>query len=207
MARILKSDGTGSGPEVRRAAEMLDAGGIVAFPTETVFALAAAHDLPTAISRLAALKERGADKPFAALVSDVSDVAKFVSVIPPVARMLMDAFWPGPLTIVLATSRGSSEAIGLRMPDHALARAIVRAARHPVAATSANIAGEREAVSAREVAELFRNKIDLIVNDGKTCTGRPSTVVKVTWESWRILREGAIPAERIAHWLADAGSP
>ena len=205
MARMMSCRNDAS--DARIAAEAIDAGKLVAFPTDTVFALAAAYDLPQAVARLAALKQRDPNKPFAAMVSDVSDVAKFVSVLPPAAQKLMDAFWPGPLTIVVARSRGSSETIGLRMPDHALARAIVRAARHPVAATSANIAGEREAVSAREVAELFRDRIDLIVNDGKTCGGRPSTVVKVTWESWRILREGAIPAERIAHWLADAGSP
>jgi L-threonylcarbamoyladenylate synthase len=196
---ILQSDGTGNGPEVREAARLLDAGEIVAFPTETVYALAAAATLPDSLARLAETKRRPAERKFAVLVADLSAVWRHVPSVPDAACRLMERFWPGPFTIVLPTPDGGT--VGLRMPDHALARAIVRATTCGVAATSANISGEREVNTASEIASLFGDTVKLIIEGGAPLRGRASTVVQFERSGWRLLRQGDISHEDIRRVL------
>lgn len=201
---ILQSDGTGEGPEVRRAAEILQAGGLAVFPTETVYGLAAARNNPSAIERLRNAKRRPETQPFAALIADNADVRQFVDNPPRHAVELMKAFWPGPMTLVLPARDG--ETIGLRMPDHALARAIIRAAGTGVAATSVNVSGEPPLASIAEIAAEFSGKVDLIIDGGPPMSGRPSSVIMVNDNGWRLLREGEITAAMIEELIGPAAS-
>ena len=195
-AELIKSDGTGRGPEVQRVAEELERGGLVAFPTETVFALAASADRPDALARLAEVKKRPAGRPFGLLIADRSDVERHVESVPAAAEALMESFWPGPMTLVLPSPGGG--AVGLRLPDHVLARAIIRAASCGVAATSANLSGEEPIISAELIAAEFGDRVELIVEDGSVPSGRASTVVRIDERGWWALREGEITGRQIA---------
>jgi L-threonylcarbamoyladenylate synthase len=177
------------------AAEVLDSGGLVAFPTDTVYALAAGHRRPGAVARLAGVKGRQREKPLAVLLADPGDLGQYARTVPELARKLAAQYWPGPLTLVIPARGGGT--IGVRLPDHALARAIVRATRSGVAATSANISGERDALTADEVAAILGDRIDLIIAGGPACRGRSSSVVRVTLKGWQMLREGEITARQI----------
>jgi len=199
-SHILRSDGTGTGAEVKRAARVLEGGGLVAFPTDTVFALAASADRPEALAALAALTRRPADRPFAHLIADLADVERFDCDVPPAARRLMEAFWPGPLTLVLPRRGGGT--VGLRLPDHAVARAILRAARCRVAATSANPSGAAPRLEASRIVAEFGDGVQCIVEDASPCSGRASTVLRVDAAGWRVLREGEITASQVRRLFA-----
>lgn len=199
-ADILQTDGTGDGPEVVRAAEILQAGGLVVFPTETVYGLAAAWNDAEAVERLRNAKRRPETQPFAALIADPDDVSRFVENLPPGAYKLMKKFWPGPMTLVLPARQGGT--VGLRLPDHALARAIIRATGTGatgtgVAATSVNLSGEPPLSSISEIAAEFGEKVDLIIDGGPPMSGRPSSVIMLNDNGWRLLREGEISAAMI----------
>jgi L-threonylcarbamoyladenylate synthase len=186
---------------VRLAAEALARGEVIAFPTDTVYGVAANATDPEAVQRLFAAKGRSADKPLPILLADREDLERLALPLSEAGRNLVH-LWPGPLTVVVSLRPGTGicpevtaglDTVGVRVPDHKLARAVLRAARFPVAVTSANLSGEREALDAREVAEALGEGVDLIL-DGGACTGGvPSTVVDVTMTPPAILREGAIP--------------
>ena len=186
---------------VRVAAEALGRGEVIAFPTDTVYGVAANATDPEAVQRLFAAKGRPADKPLPILLADrddLDDVAAPVSE----AGKLLARLWPGPLTLVLSLAADAGicaevtaglDTIGVRVPDHDLARAVLKAAKFPVAVTSANLSGEREAMSAEQVAEALGDSVSLILDGGRCHGGVPSTVVDVTVSPPAILREGAIP--------------
>lgn len=206
-AEILQTDGTGDGPEIVRAAEVLQAGGLVVFPTETVYGLAAAWNDSEAVERLRNAKRRPETQPFAALIADVDDVYRFVENLPPGAGKLMERFWPGPMTLVLPARQGGT--VGLRLPDHALARAIIRAAGTGAAgtgfaATSVNLSGEPPLASISEIVAEFGVKVDLIIDGGPPMSGRPSSVIMLNHNGWRLLREGEISATMIEELIGPA---
>lgn len=196
------SSGSSLADAARRGAEILRAGGVVAFPTETVYGLGVRRDDAAAIARLYELKGRPPDKPFAIHVPDVESVAKYVPEPPDFARRLMRIYWPGPLTIVLATPQG--ETVGLRFPAHRVARELLRAAEFSVAGTSANPSGKEPAVTGDEVARYFEGRVDLILDAGPTDLRAPSTVVEIREHEFRVLREGFIDAARIEERLSRA---
>jgi len=175
---------------IQESGAALNAGRIVGIPTETVYGLAANNDSKDALSRLILLKNRPPAKLFTRHLSDRSELFEYAPDPRDLAKKLMDRYWPGPLTLVLDTAQGKS--IGVRIPGLELTRRIIQASGVPVVIPSANFAGERPACSATEVAHLFSEKIDLIVDDGKTKLGDTSTVVKVSNNSISILREGII---------------
>lgn len=183
---------------VERAAEVLEAGGCVVLPTDTVYGVAALASVPGAAGRLFAAKERAADHPLAVLVADVDQVLSLVAPPSAVARRAMDRHWPGPLTLVLRRAPeaevmelgGDPGTIGVRCPDHAFVRAL--AARvGPIATTSANRTGEPTPPTAAEAAGALAVAPDLVV-DGGPAGALASTVVDASAEPWRVLRVGAL---------------
>ena len=167
---------------------------MVAFPTETVYGLGANAESADALARLAAVKDRAAEKPFAVLIGGIEGIRLHAQSVP-MAENLARALWPGPLTLVLPSPSGGT--VGLRMPDHALALALVRECRVSMAATSANRSGAAAAVNAVEVEALFGDAVDLILDGGPRPAGMASTVIEVDGRGWRVLRQGALPLEKI----------
>jgi L-threonylcarbamoyladenylate synthase len=182
---------------------------VVAIPTDTVYGFAAAIDRPDAIDRLYAIKGRPAEKAIPVLIADVLYVDRLTPRLTATAGRLALAFWPGALTLVLpaipdlppgvtALSGDGMRTVAVRVPDNALARAIIAAAGGALAVTSANRSGAPPAVEARDVTMLELVPPLLIIDGGRAPGGVPSTIVAATTEIPEILREGAIPASSIA---------
>ncbi|MBL8861280.1 MAG: threonylcarbamoyl-AMP synthase [Planctomycetes bacterium] len=189
---------------LERAAEILRAGGLVAFPTETVYGLGANALDPAAIARIYAAKGRPATNPLIVHVADVDAARQLAASWPRAAELLASAFWPGPLTLVVPKSAQVPDAataglaaVGLRVPAHPVALALLRAVGLPLAAPSANRSTELSPVTARHVARSIAERVDLILDGGPTSVGIESTVVDLTGARPRILRPGAIGAEAI----------
>ena len=194
------------GAVVADAAGALDAGGLVAFPTETVYGLGAAVDRPDAVARVFSVKGRPATDPLIVHVAGADEVAAVVAEMPDVARALADAFWPGPLTLVLPRAAGIGDdvtagggSVAVRVPAHPVALALLRAARSPVAAPSANRFGRVSPTAAAHVAEELGDRLDpardRILDGGPTTLGIESTVVDLSTGAPRVLRHGGVPWE------------
>jgi L-threonylcarbamoyladenylate synthase len=205
------------GPEARaEAARVLQAGGIVALPTDTVYGIAVSLETPGGIERLFAVKQRPPDKAIALLIADASQAGELGD-LGAAATALAAAFWPGGLTLVLprrperplpalAGGGAALTTVGVRVPDHDAPRALARAVG-PLPTTSANRSGEPEARDAEELEEQLGPALDLILDGGPAHGGPASTVVDTTVEPPRIVREGAIPAVDIDRCLASAHLP
>ena len=180
---------------LNEAAAIIRGGGLVAFPTETVYGLGADATNPHAIERLNHVKGRPPDKPYSWHLHSVDQLRQWVPHVPPVAERLITRFWPGPLTIVLPSRGGRT--IGFRLPDHSIATAFLRACRVPVAAPSANRSGFPPSLDAPEVVAAFDGAIDGIVDGGPTRLGCESTVVEIIGDRVEIRRVGAIAAASI----------
>jgi len=181
---------------VREAAAVLESGGIVGMPTETVYGLAASAEHPKAIERLRDVKGRPEDKKFTICVPLKTDVTRFAALLPRPAEKLINHFWPGPLTVVLPAKAGGT--VGLRMPGLSLTRDILLKTETTVVIPSANPGGLEPATTARKVLEYFDGKIELIVDGGPSPLAVSSTVVEVTPEgAVKVLRRGAIEEEEI----------
>ncbi len=180
---------------IAQAAQVLRGGGLVAFPTETVYGLGADAANPAAIERLNRVKGRPPDKPYSLHIHAPDQVRAFVASVPPLAATLMERFWPGPLTIVMPDAQGKT--VGFRLPDHPIARAFLKACGVPVAAPSANRSGSPPPTDANEVLAALDGSVDCILDGGPTRLGRESTVVEVRDGRAEIRREGAIPPEAI----------
>ena len=182
-------------PLIAEAARVLSHGGLVAFPTETVYGLAADAANPKAIERLNHVKGRPPEKPYSIHLYETSQLGEFVDAVPPLAQRLIERFWPGPLTIVMP-ARGRTT-VGFRLPDHPVAQAFLRQSGRPVVAPSANRSGFQPPTDGREVIAALDGQFDCLLDAGPTPLGRESTVVSVVSGRVEILREGAIPAQTI----------
>ena len=186
-----------SSDTIARALAILHAGGLIAFPTDTVYGVGALAYHGHAIESIYIAKDRPVEKAIPVLISDVEDVDRVAMDIPDAARTLASRFWPGPLTILfpkradLPESVSATSTVGVRVPDHETARALLRAAG-PMAVTSANISGAQSPVTAEEVHQQLGGRIPLIVDGGRTPGGVPSTLVDCTGAELRVLREGPI---------------
>jgi L-threonylcarbamoyladenylate synthase len=184
-------------PEVRRAAEILRAGGLVAFPTETVYGLGADASSAAAVARLYAAKGRPADHPVIVHFAAAEEAFSFAREIPPAARKLAERFWPGPLTMVLKRSpkakdfvTGGQDSVGLRVPSHVVAQSLLREFGGGVAAPSANLFGNISATTAAHVrAEI---KADLVLDGGASEVGIESTILDLSGSGVVLLRPGRI---------------
>jgi L-threonylcarbamoyladenylate synthase len=198
--------------KIKIIAEILQREKVIAYPTDTFYGLGASCFSKDAIQRIYQLKGRKLSKPLSIVVSDIEMMRDFLVDIPPVFWPITDKFWPGPLTIILKASAefpgdllGTGASIGIRLPDLPWLRELVRETGIPITATSANISGEREMTRIEEVRETFYGKVDLIVDGGKTRGSLPSTVVDMTSEDPKVLREGAVPVHQLRECLEKLG--
>ncbi len=191
------SDGRLDFPELEDVAGCLSSGGIVAFPTETVYGLGVNAAMPEAVDRLRRLKNRPDEKPFTIHIASREAMNEHVAVVPARAERLIRRFWPGPLTLILPDGAGGRA--GLRWPANKIAERIIETAGVPVAAPSANVSGEEPAWNAELVADVFSGKVEFIVDGGPAQVRQSSTVVEFDGNSPRVVREGIITSEMIEH--------
>jgi L-threonylcarbamoyladenylate synthase len=187
---------------IRRGLDVLKRGGVVAFPTDTVYGIAVPVFDADGIERLYEIKERETLKAIAVLVGEISQVGSLSPQVTQMARLLMGKFWPGPLTVVVPSSPSlpanlsPGPTVGVRMPDHPFTLTFLRQSG-PLATTSANLSGGENTLEAAQVLAQLRGRIALILDGGRTAGGIPSTVVDCTREAPVILRKGPITEEEI----------
>lgn len=185
-------------------------GGLVAVPTETVYGLAGNGLDEKAVAEIYEVKGRPEVKPLSLMVHDAASMERYCESVPPQAYTLAKRFWPGPLTIVMKAKpcvpeivRAGGETVGLRCPDHPLTLELLEKSRVPFAAPSANPSGESSPKNANSVLEYFDGKIDAVLDGGECGIGRESTLIDLSRMPYRILRQGALPADEIADALVD----
>ncbi len=208
--------------KIKKAAEVIKKGGIVAFPTETVYGLAADFLNKRAVNRIFKLKKRPQNKPLTVQIEDITYLEKLGCDVSTFSCQLMSKFWPGPLTLVLPLRRNlgvggprsklqavttknlerggkakGAATIGVRIPDNKVARSLIKESHTPIVAPSANLSGEPAARTAREVTDTFDGLIELVIDSGAVELGVASTVVDLSVSPFRILREGAISRKEI----------
>lgn len=193
---------------IRRAGDILKKGGLVAFPTETVYGLGADALDEKASAKIYQAKGRPSDNPLIIHISKWEDIERIAVDIPAEAKALADAFWPGPLTMILKKSEqvpdgttGGLPTVAIRMPDHAIARALIEAGGGYIAAPSANTSGRPSPTAAEHVAEDMDGVIDMIVDGGEVSIGLESTIVDLTEGVPTILRPGYINQEMLEQVL------
>jgi L-threonylcarbamoyladenylate synthase len=197
-----------SDPQViERAVDVLDRGGLVAIPTDTVYGLAASVAEPAGVTALYQVKGRPLDKSIPILIGDVAALNLIARVDDERTWRVARAFWPGPLTLVVARHPDLPEAVsrtdsvGVRIPDHPLAGRLLRRSG-PLAVTSANRSGGPESITAGEVMAALGGRIQMIIDDGRCPGGRPSTVIDCTGYPPRLLRQGPIALQAVLAVMA-----
>lgn len=194
--------------EIQRALEILQSGGIVAFPTDTVYGLGALAFDNAAIESIYKAKDRPIEKAIPILIADMDSLKLVANEIPNMARIFASRFWPGPLTCIVPKKQtlplavSATSTVAVRIPDHKDAIALLRAAG-PMAVTSANISGQTSPSTAQEVFDQLNTRIPLILDGGKTKGGIPSTIVDCTGEKPLILREGPISLDELLAALSN----
>jgi L-threonylcarbamoyladenylate synthase len=189
--------------EIEKGVKILQIGGVIAFPTDTVYGLGADAFNPKAVERIYEIKNRPKHRQLPLLIADVERLMTLADPIPEIAWFLARRFWPGGLTLVLPKTDSlpvylaPGPTIAVRVPNHPVCLALIQRLGNPIIGTSANISGEPPALTADEVRQQLGGKIDFIINGGKCPGGKESTVVDVTHESPTILRQGIIPSDEI----------
>ena len=198
--------------QVEVAAEILKNGGVVGIPTETVYGLAADALNGKAVEKIFKAKGRPMDNPLIVHVSDFSDIEKYnlVSEIPEKAKSLAKAFWPGPLTMIMKRTdvippevSAGLDTVAIRFPSHPVAQEIIRAAKTPLAAPSANLSGSPSPTTARHVLNDMDGKIDAVLDGGACEVGVESTVITLATDVPRVLRPGGITVEQLREVLGE----
>ena len=196
MVRIVSGDAEGALPE---AVTVLRGGGLVAYPSDTVYGLGAAASDERAVARVFAVKGRDAEKAISLLLADAADLAPLCAEVPFLTRVLAQRYWPGPLTLVLRRSPayqsaalGGGDSVAVRVPDHPFLRELIRALGEPITGTSANRSGRPACRSAQEAEQELGDAVDLVIDGGPSGVGPESTVVSLTGSLAVVLREGAI---------------
>ncbi len=194
---VIKIDPANPDKEIiAAAAKVVKEGGLVIFPTETVYGIAANLLDEKAVERLYRVKTRPEGKPFTVHIADVSMIEGMGCRVTETAEKLIAEFWPGPLTIILKSHKG--EKIGFRMPADKTALELIRASGVPIVAPSANLSGRSAPVTAEEAMADLEGKIDMVIDGGRTKVGLESTVVDLTVDPFRVLRAGAIKEEELS---------
>lgn len=193
---------------IERAADVLRAGGIVAYPTDTVYGLGANVFSPGALDKVMDAKQRPDEKSLPVLIGDRGHLRELVQSVPPSAGKLIEAFWPGALTIVLVKQEDLSPLLGettlaVRQPNHTAIQALLAATGFPITGTSANLSGRPPATTAEEAEDQLGGAVDLILDGGPAPGSTPSTVIDCTAEPARILREGAVTRSALTAVLGD----
>jgi L-threonylcarbamoyladenylate synthase len=186
------------------AVAALHAGELVIFPTETFYGIAADPESPRAIAKIIEAKGRAENQPIALIAADSASAFGLAREIPPLAARFAALFWPGPLTLVLPARAGLDSAVlgpdgvGVRVSSHPQARQLAATFGRPITATSANLSGHPATVSPDEVRASLGDKVKVLLEDGVLAGGAASTVVAITSEGYRIIRQGAVAADTIA---------
>ncbi len=190
--------------QVEQAITILKQGGIVAFPTDTVYGLGACISIGHAVERVYQAKKRPRSIALPLLLTDISQIGEVAQPVPPVAWLLADKFLPGALTIVLHKSQsvpdiitGKGKTVAVRIPAHPIPVALAQGVGTPIVGTSANLSGKPSALTAEDVRTQLGDKVDLIIDGGRCPGGKESTIVDLTGETPVILREGAISREEL----------
>jgi len=193
---------------LQRAVELLRAGGIGAFPTDTVYGLGARIDSETAIKKIFKAKGRSQGQPLPILIADAGQLRQIAAQIPPLAWKLAERFWPGGLTLVLPKAPPISElisaggdSVGIRLPKHPVPVALIKGLGIPIIGTSANLSSRPSPVTAEDVITQLGEKLDFVIDGGRCPGGKESTIIDLTQQPPRILREGAIPWKEIEKLL------
>ncbi len=209
MAITVKIDPDNPDPRlISRVAFCLQNDGIVAFPTETVYGLAASINSMKGIQRVLSAKQRPDNKPLPVQIAHASQLGEVWRELPHHAMPLIEAFMPGPLTLIYykhpsidGIVNGGRETLGVRIPQHAVSLAIIEALGEPIVAPSANISGDPAPVRATDISADLRASIDIVVDSGQCPGGLPSTVLDISQKPAKILRLGAISKEELELFL------
>lgn len=190
--------------KLREPANIIRNGGIVIFPTETVYGIGTNGFNEESIRKIYEIKKRNFSKPISLLVSNMEMVEMVAEDISDLEYALMEKFWPGPFTIILKKKKivpdiltANSDTVGVRMPNGIVAKKLIEYAGVPVATPSANISGKPSGTSINDIIEDFKGKVDYIIDTGLSELGIPSTIVKVVGNVPNILREGTISKEQV----------
>ena len=205
--RVVVDPLTPDAEALRTAADALARGFLVAFPTDTLYGLAVDPRNPEAVRALYRAKQRG-EAAIPLIASDVGQVERDVGRMSPMARRLAARFWPGPLTLILEALpslaedlHGGTRTVGVRVPNHPVARQLAREAGHPLTATSANLSGIEAASTADEVVAGLGDAVALVLDAGPTLGGHPSTIVDAQGDCPVLVRAGAVAWARVLESL------
>jgi L-threonylcarbamoyladenylate synthase len=189
--------------EIRKGVKILRKGGVIAFPTDTVYGLGTDAFNSAAVERIYEIKNRPKCQQFPLLIADVKQLIILAEPIPEITWLLATRFWPGGLTLVLSKKHSlpawlaSGPTIAVRVPNHPVCLALIKGLGNPITGTSANVSGQPAALTAEEVGQQLEGKIDLLINGGKCPAGKESTIVDITRKPPMILREGIIPSHEV----------
>ena len=189
---------------IAEAARIIRNGGVVVFPTRSLYGLGADAFNAKAVNRIFHIKQRPANKPILVLIKDKDELDRLAALVPPAATAIMKRFWPGRVSIVFQAKKGLSanltagtNKIGIRLPGHNIAYTLVKAAGSPITGTSANLSGSAGCFQINDLDEKIVDNVDLILDAGPLKGGAGSTIVDVTGEAPLILRQGELPAKDI----------
>jgi len=202
---ILSVDPESPDPDsITRAAALIKTGGLVIFPTSSFYGIGAPALDAEAVDRVFQVKKRDPEKPLLILIASLTDLDALVQLIPGTATRLMKAFWPGSLTLVFEAAdrlprnlTGYTKKIGIRLARHPVAISLTKGVGAPITGTSANLSGQAACSDVADLAPRFLDQVDLVVDAGRLGGGKGSTVVDVTADPPKILREGGIDAAKI----------
>ncbi len=181
-----------------KAKEILIKGGVIAYPTETLYGLGAKYDIESALEKIFQLKNRPEEKALTLIIGKVEQLSLITESISPLAKDLIEKFWPGPLTLVFKAKKGLSErlkinnTIAVRIPGESFALRLARSVEFPITATSANISNLPAAQDAETVLNYFDGKLDLVIDGGRSVSKQPSAIVDVSTETIKVIRQGII---------------
>lgn len=191
---------------IMAAVKILKNGGVIAFPTETFYGLGADAGNGMAVEKIYRIKGRNYKNPIPIIIGNTRDLTRFVEEIPETSRRFMERFWPGGLTIVFRASSnilpaltGGTGKIGIRFSSNIIASQLAKALSNPITATSANLSGTNECSLAIEVISCLNDKVDAVIDGGRTPGGLGSTIIDVTTDPPTILREGIIPSSLLVN--------
>lgn len=191
--------------QIKLAIAILKKGGIVAYPTDTVYGLGANPLNAEAVAKIYEVKKRPANLPLPLLLAEKSDLPRVASVVPEIAWQLAERFLPGGLTLILSKSpwvpgvvTAGGDTVAVRIPDHPVTIALIRGLGTPIVGTSANLSGRPSPVTAEEVRQQLGNEVDFIIDGGRCPGGTESTVLDISGKVPVIIREGAIPSAELA---------
>jgi L-threonylcarbamoyladenylate synthase len=204
VRRIIVDATSPSAHALEEAVRAIRRGGVIAMPTDTLYGLAVDPFRPDAVARVFAVKGRSAERAVPLVAADADQVKDRIAALPPQVARLASRFWPGPLTLLVAAPgtlaagvTGGTGKVGVRVPAHAVTRALCAACGTPLTATSANISGDSPAADPDDVARSLGDRIDVLVDAGTTPGGSPSTIVDATGDAPVLVRAGAIAWEEI----------